>query len=223
MPLRAARAFTTALISAALLVALVGGAIAHPHVWVDTRSTVLFDDRGAMVGVYHRWAFDEMFSAYASQGLDTDGDGVLTREELQPLAQVNVESLHEFDYFTFLDTGAGYGAFVDPVDYWLEHDGRRLKLHFTLPLAEPMIMDARKVSIQVYDPSFFVDFTPAETEPAGLANAPDYCRLELEEADPLDPAIDIRLAQIPADVRDLPPELFAFTADNPNAIHVICK
>jgi ABC-type uncharacterized transport system substrate-binding protein len=195
---------------------------AHPHVWVDTRSTVMFDDSGAMTGVYHRWTFDELFSAYASQGLDTDGDGELSREELQPLAQVNVESLHEFDFFTFLDTGAGYARFMEPVDYWLESDGMRLTLHFTLPLEEPMMMDARQVSIQVYDPSFFVDFTPAENDAAQLANAPEICALEVEEAEPFDPALAMRLAQIPQDM-DLPPELFAFTADNPNAIHVICK
>lgn len=218
----AARILAAAVVAAAIL-GVMPRAEAHPHVWVDTRSTVLFDERGTLVGVYHRWTFDEMFSAYATQGLDTDGDGQLSREELQPLAQVNVESLHEFDFFTFLDLGAGHGRFVDPVNYWLEHDGFQLTLHFTLPLAEPLVMDARKVSIQVYDPSFFVDFLMAETEPAALANAPGHCRLEVEEAEPLDPAIAMRLAQIPPEVRDLPPELFAFTVDNPNAIHVICQ
>jgi ABC-type uncharacterized transport system substrate-binding protein len=217
------RKILASLIAAIVLTAGIGAAQAHPHVWVDTRSTVLFNDEGAMTGVYHRWTFDELFSAYASQGLDTDGDGVLTREELQPLAEVNVESLHEFDYFTFLDIGDGYARFIDPVDYWLESDGMRLTLHFTLPLDEPMMMDARRVSIQVYDPSFFVDFTPAETEAARMANAPAICELEVEEAEPLDPVIAMRLAQIPADIRDLPPELLAFTADNPNAIHVICR
>lgn len=197
-------------------------AAAHPHVWVDTRSTVLFDNTGAMTGVYHRWTFDEMFSAYASQGLETE-DGELTRESLQPLAQVNVESLHEFDYFTFLDMGEAPAQFVDPVEYWLEHDGQRLTLHFTLPLDEPLMMDARSVSIEVYDPSFFVDFTPAETEAAALHNAPDYCTLEVDEADELDPAIAMELAQIPADQRDIPQELMAFTADNSNAIHVLCE
>ncbi len=196
---------------------------AHPHVWVDMRSTIVFNDDGALAGVYHRWTFDEFFSAYASQGLETDGDGVLSREELQPLAEVNVESLHEFDFFTFLDLDGERGQFVNPEDYWLEHDGRQLTLHFVLPLAEPLMMDARNVSIEVFDPSFFVDFTPAETEAAALYNAPDYCRMEVEEAEPFDPALAARLAQIPADVRDLPPELFAFTAENPNAIHVKCE
>jgi ABC-type uncharacterized transport system substrate-binding protein len=38
----------------------------------------------------------------AVQGLDTNGDGVCSKEELKPLAEVNVTSLKDFDYFTFV-------------------------------------------------------------------------------------------------------------------------
>lgn len=200
-----------------------GSAAAHPHVWIDSRSAVLFDDNGAMVGVRHQWTFDEMFSEYATLGLETDADGALTREALAPLAEVNVESLHEFDYFTFLDLGDGdLGAFTDPVDYWLDHDGERLTLHFTLPLETPLMMDARRVSIEVFDPSFFVDFALAEDDPARLVDAPGHCRARVEEAEPLDPEVESELAEIPAEM-DVPSDLFSYTADNPNLIHVICE
>ncbi len=221
--MKPAYAIAASCVGAGLLATLPEPARAHPHVWVDTRSAIVFDASGAMTGVRHRWTFDEMFSAYATQGLDTDGDGILTREELQPLAQVNVEFLDEFDFFTFLDLGEGYGEFTDPVDYWLDFDGEVLTLNFTLPLAQPLMMDDREVSIQVYDPSFFVDFALAETETAELVGAPSNCELEVERAEPLDPSIAMELAQIPADIRDLPPELFAFTSDNPNAINVACR
>ena len=48
------------------------------------------------------WTFDEFYTAMALQGLDTDGDGKYSAEELKPLAEVNVNSLKEFDYFTYL-------------------------------------------------------------------------------------------------------------------------
>jgi len=44
--------------------------------------------------------FDDMFSTFATQGLESKVKGKFTREELAPLAQVNVESLKDFDYFT---------------------------------------------------------------------------------------------------------------------------
>ena len=50
---------------------------AHPHVWIDARGEVLFED-GAIAGLRHHWTFDPYVSAVAIQGLDTDGDGALS-------------------------------------------------------------------------------------------------------------------------------------------------
>ena len=76
-------------------------AFAHPHVWVTARSELVYGPEGRMTAVRHAWTFDDMFSSFATQGLDADGDGKLTREELAPLAEVNVTSLAEFKFFTF--------------------------------------------------------------------------------------------------------------------------
>jgi ABC-type uncharacterized transport system substrate-binding protein len=40
-----------------------------------------------MTGVRHAWTFDDMFSAYALQGISRAKKGQYTREELAPLAQ----------------------------------------------------------------------------------------------------------------------------------------
>ena len=93
-----------------LLVALVlllapAAAHAHPHEWVDVAAEVLFDDAGGSPRIRHHWRFDEAFTAFALQGLDHDGDGSYSPEELQPLAQENVESLADYDFFTFVSVG----------------------------------------------------------------------------------------------------------------------
>src|SRR5438552_17593737 len=77
-----------------------GAARAHPHVWVTMKSEVVYAPDGSVTGVRHAWAFDEMFSTFATQGLETKQKGVFTREDLAPLAEVNVNSLKEYDYFT---------------------------------------------------------------------------------------------------------------------------
>ena len=74
---------------------------AHPHVWITAKSEVVYAPDGSITGVRHAWTFDEMFTTYALQGIATKTKGVYTREELAPLAQTNVESLKEFDFFTF--------------------------------------------------------------------------------------------------------------------------
>src|SRR5262245_63252356 len=87
---------------AALTLALAAIAHAHPHVWVTMRTDLVYAPDGRVTGIRHAWAFDDMFSAFAIQGLDSKEKGKFTREELAPLAKVNVESLKEFDYFSYL-------------------------------------------------------------------------------------------------------------------------
>ena len=47
---------------------------AHPHAWIDVRVTVLFDGDGAITGLRQSWLFDEFYTAFATEGLDGDGD-----------------------------------------------------------------------------------------------------------------------------------------------------
>lgn len=80
---------------------LAGSASAHPHVFVTASEEVLFGPDGQVSGVRHAWTFDDMYSAFITQGLGTPGQ-VATREELAPLAKTNVTSLAEFAYFTIV-------------------------------------------------------------------------------------------------------------------------
>src|SRR5437660_10032865 len=86
--------------SAALLIAA-APALAHPHVWVQMKSELLYAPDGSLTGVRHAWTFDDMFSTFATQGLASKVKGAFTREELAPPAEVNVTSLKAFDSFTY--------------------------------------------------------------------------------------------------------------------------
>ena len=48
-----------------------------------------------------------MFSAFATMGIKAKTKGQFTREELQPLAKVNVNLLKGFAYFTYATHGRG--------------------------------------------------------------------------------------------------------------------
>src|SRR4051812_46849740 len=74
---------------------------AHPHVWITASSELMYAADGSITGVRHAWSFDDMFSTYALQGIETKTKGAYSREELGPLAQTNVDSLKEFGFFTF--------------------------------------------------------------------------------------------------------------------------
>ena len=87
------------------------------------RSEILLDPNHQITGIRHAWTFDEFYSAMAVQGLDTNGDGVFSAEELKPLAEVNVKSLKDFDYFTFVHVGDGDNLPLKPPEnYSLGYD-----------------------------------------------------------------------------------------------------
>ena len=218
--------FRTRLTSLGLGLALLGGAVlpaaAHPHVFVDARAQVVFDEKGNIVAVRHVWRFDDAFSAFASQGLDKNGDGILTVEELQPLAKVNVDSLKDYDYFTFLRLGGRRVGFKIPTEYWLQSADGFLTLFYTLNLMQPVKPDAKGVTLDVYDPGYFVDFQMVEKDPILLEKAPAGCKGELQRKGAPDAATAAILGQIPASERELPADLKAVTSDLANRITVTC-
>ena len=180
---------------AVLMLCLFNGcAAAHPHVWVTFHSELLYAADGSLTGVRHAWTFDDMFSAYALQGMPHATKGVYTREELAPLAQTNVDSLKEYGYFTFARGDGKKLKFTDPIDYWLEYKNSALVLHFTLLLKVPAA--ARETRIEVYDPSIFVDFEFAKDEPVSLSGAPPQCQLSVDQPHQPTPADQLRLSQL---------------------------
>jgi ABC-type uncharacterized transport system substrate-binding protein len=178
----------------ALLCGLTGVARAHPHVWVAVRSEVVFAPDGKVAGLRHAWEFDEMYSAFAVQGLGKDGKPP-TKEELAPLAKTNVESLAEFEYFTFAKQNNAKLKFKAPENVTLEADGKNIvTLRFLLPLEQP-VSAQKPFSFQVYDPTYFVSFGLEKTDPVTLASPPAGCSMSLVEPKPLVAAESQRLSE----------------------------
>jgi ABC-type nickel/cobalt efflux system permease component RcnA/ABC-type uncharacterized transport system substrate-binding protein len=205
------------------LCAAAGGAQAHPHVFVVAREEVAFDAEGRAAGIGHAWQFDEGFSAFAVQGLDADRDGVYSQEELAPLAQVNVESLKEYGYFTFVELDGKQVAIGDPKRYWLRFEDGRLSLFFDTPLVEPVNLAGRTLRVDVYDPQYYVAIDLVPKNPFTLTgDVPLGCKVEVKTPEELDPQTAAMLAIIPPDVRDIPANLRSVTSALANTAVVTC-
>ena len=185
-----------------LLIALAGLVVAqparaHPHVWVTMHTELIYAPDGSITGVRHHWAFDDMFSAFATQGLESKEKGKFTREELAPLAKVNVESLKEYDYFTYATADGKKTPLSDPEPgYWLDFNDSVLTLNFTLPFKTPV--KAKELKVEVYDPTIFVDFEWAKKEPVHLIGAP-HCKADVVLPREMTYAEGKALSAIPAD------------------------
>jgi ABC-type uncharacterized transport system substrate-binding protein len=178
------------------MLANAGTAAAHPHVFVTMASELVYNPDGSVKAIKHTWTFDDMFSVFATQGLESKKRGEFTREELAPLAKSNVESLKDFDYFTIAKANGRAAALAEPAsDYYLEFKNQVLTLHFTLPFKTPV--KAQELAVEVYDPSYFVDFAFAEKDPVKAVGAPAQCKVSTSrpggggvssEAAPADPS-----------------------------------
>jgi ABC-type uncharacterized transport system substrate-binding protein len=167
------------------LLALAGGlslaalpAQAHPHVWITATSELVYAPDGSITGVRHAWTFDDMFTTYALQGIETKTKGVYTREQLGPLAKDNVENLKEFGFFTFAKADGKKQKFEEPTDYFLEYKDSALTLHFMLPLKVPA--KPKQLALDIYDPSFFIDFKFEDKDPVKLVGAPASCEMKFQ-------------------------------------------
>jgi ABC-type uncharacterized transport system substrate-binding protein len=192
-----------ALTAVAGLVLGAAAASAHPHVWVTVQSEVVYAPDGTITGVRHAWTFDDMFSVFATQGIEGKKKGEFTREELAPLAEVNVTSLKEYDFFTYAKANGKPVEFNEPpAGYYLDFNPKDtvLTLYFTLPLKEPV--KATDLSIEIFDREFFVDFSFAEKDPAKLVGAPMQCKLTVGRPEEMNAALSQQLSQLGPDQRD---------------------
>jgi len=185
------------LLAAFVALAVAAPAWAHPHVWVTMRTEIVYAPDGKITGIRHAWSFDDMFSTFATQGLESKEKGKFTREELAPLAKVNVDSLKEFDYFTYATADGKKAELAEPAPgYWLDYAGEVLTLNFTLPFKKPV--SAKELKVEIYDPTIFVDFSFAKEKPAQIVGAPK-CKLDVVLPREMTFAEGKKLSEIPAD------------------------
>jgi ABC-type uncharacterized transport system substrate-binding protein len=212
-----ARMTVRILLAAFITLIVAAQAQAHPHVWVTMKAELVYAPDGSITGIRHAWSFDDMFSTFATQGLESKDKGKFTREELAPLAKVNVESLKEYDYFTYATADGKKVELTDPAPgYWLDYTDQVLTLNFTLPFKTPV--KAKELKIEIFDPTIFVDFSFAKEKPAQLVGAP-RCKLEVMLPREMTFAEGKKLSEIPA---DQPNTTMAWGAQFANKLLVHC-
>jgi ABC-type uncharacterized transport system substrate-binding protein len=192
LTLRSARSALLALVGC---LGLAAPAAAHPHVFVSARAEILYAPDGTVRALKHIWSFDEAYSAFITQGLDKNGDGKLTPDELAELAKVNVESLPDVGFFTTAKANGKAQEFGLPNEAGLVFENKILTLTYTLPLKVPAHAN-RSFGIEIGDPSYFVAFDIVDAPDAVITrDAPKGCIVRIARPPKLDPAVQQKLAQ----------------------------
>ena len=152
------RLFLVALILG--LASAAGRVSAHPHVWIDVRTTVVTDDQGRVTGVDQEWLFDPIYSAYVTGGMNPASDK--GRKALNDLIDESMKNLREYDYFVRV-RGDGAKLSLDDVrEYSAQMQGDRMLYRFTIPLAEPVDPRKHDLDVAVFDPTYYIEMVHLE-------------------------------------------------------------
>jgi len=128
---------------------------AHPHVWIDLRSTVVLNAVGRVTAVEQQWLFDPLYTVFAIEGLPSSPPA--QAKLLRSLATINLQRMHSHEYFTEVRVGGTKAALGVVSDFDSELRGGRLWMRFVVPLITPIDPISHNVEFAVYDPTYYIE------------------------------------------------------------------
>ncbi len=170
------------------------------------RSDVVFDAAGKVIAVNLTWTFDDGYAQMALDGLDANGDGVYSQDELDPLTKENIASLKDYDFFTVMRFNGEKQEHGPVVEFGQIYANEKLELHFQVPLKTPLDPKKGEFQLKVYDPEFFIAMDYVQDDPvAVVGNMPDGCKLVVKPV-PTDAEIDATRDMLSTKGTDWKPE-----------------
>lgn len=183
------------LLACLALVAFVAGAApahAHPHAWIDLSVAIRFDTDGRVTGLHQTWLLDPLYTAYAIQGRDGDGDGQPDPERLRELLDLNLSNLADYDWFSRVWRDGEPVGLKPPREAETRMVGDRLEMAFFLPLAEPASPSEAALTYAVFDPTYYIEVLHAETDAlVSLDGAPAGCATDIAAPNPTADAVSL--------------------------------
>lgn len=166
-------------------------ATAHPHVWIDMRTAILFDDAGMVEGLQVHWRFDELYSLFLTEEM-ADTNGEISADKLKSLARQNIENLKEFSYFTYARVAGSQTPYGEVTEYESKIEDSRISLDFVIPFEKPIDPLLQAFSYAVYDPSYYISFLYMKNSPVILdAEARPECRYAIQGPNPNPDAVSL--------------------------------
>jgi ABC-type uncharacterized transport system substrate-binding protein len=135
-------------------------ASAHPHVYVDARVDVVFDDKG-LAGFKVIWVFDEMFSNMIAYDFDTNGNGRFDAGEVEGVRKGAFSNLREFGYFTRIRIGGKPFAVKFVKDFSATLSDGVMTYVFFVPCHVRATAAANVIRFSMYDDTYYTDIALA--------------------------------------------------------------
>jgi ABC-type uncharacterized transport system substrate-binding protein len=157
-------------------------AFAHPHVFVNNKMAVEFEN-GILKGIGFTWTFDEMFSSMILGDYDPGHTGKFDAGQVKAVKEGAFDNLANYHYFISLEIGSkrqekfAIERFTPSVA-----DKGKLVYSFFVPLNIKARPTEQSVRVTVYDDSYYVAFDLLKLEEVTALAGPDVsCDFSIEK------------------------------------------
>lgn len=178
---------------AAAVIAMAGVAEAHPHVFMDSDLRLLRDADGRFAVLEVIWTYDAFYSLSLTtdMGLDADGDGVMSPEEMAELQDIDARWAPGFVGDTYVTVDGQDLALSAPRDNQVRYEDGRIVSRFLRDLVRPAD-PAQVITLRNFDPGYYTEYSVRHTEAEG-------CQAEILPPDlsAADQALQAELAKLP--------------------------
>ena len=138
---------------------------AHPHEFIDTGITFRMDDEGMLGAIGVVWVWDDLTSMLIIEDLemDSDGNGELTSDEKDRLVAQFSQWPDDYTGDLYLTRDGKPVELSGPLDMKADYLQGRLVLTYLRALPERIRLDRTPLTLQAYDPSYYVFYDLAGT------------------------------------------------------------
>lgn len=169
------------LVMVAAMLGLATPAAAHPHVFVDTVFSFVFDGQGRLSAIRLGWRYDALYSLLLTEDNDLDaGDATPDPARLAGFACHDVDWAGGFAGDFTLEIDRSRVPLGPPTDCRALWNGDQIISVHTRTLPEPVAVAGHEVVARAYDPSFFKDY---EVPVDPLVTGRDDCTVRRTPAD----------------------------------------
>lgn len=169
-------------LSLAVSLAAPSSATAHPHAWIDLRTSVVLDADGRAVAIEQRWSFDPLYSALLIDDLGT------TAQALRVHGTDMLGRLRAYDYYTEVRIDGKIQAPGTVHEFTSGVQSDRYWIRFVMPLGAPVDPTTHRLSYSVFDPTYYIEILhPKGGKVELVGTKPGRC---VARIDPPKPAAD---------------------------------
>jgi len=164
----------SALLAFLLVCGLGAYAWAHPHIFIDSRITLIFDEKG-LVAIQEEWVFDEMFGQFILEDYDANKNKKLEPAEGKKIKAEAFDNLKDHGYFHIVKLNGKPFTVKTVTDFSVAMVKGRVAYRFTTPCRKAIDKTPLDIYFSLSDPTVYTDLLFTKDSPlSGGAAAEKY-------------------------------------------------